>query len=176
MNTHPVLLKLAKQGDARAIAALMNDALREQEVWVKATRDDRCLQVMLKAPRLLDQPTCITFLRWGMARLQTEAIDHVRAYGWQTYADFPDWVADFSLRSETGQETIAVEDRDLRPVSPITTTEVDSSVAQTSIAKTTSPDASLEAVSRPQPRSDAVKFGVVVVLATMLYFAVTIAS
>lgn len=155
MNTHPVLLKLARQGDPRAIAALMNDALREQEVWVKATRDDRNLQVMLKAPRSLDQSTCVAFIMRGLRRLQTSAIDQIRVYAWQTYADFPDWVMDFSLEqspsaAETKTETIEVSVQD---------------------AAATVKSPALD-VARSTQSPSAVKFGVVVAIAVMLYFVV----
>ena len=152
MNTHPVLLKLARQGDPRAIAALMNDALREQEIWVKAIRDDRSLQVMLKAPRALDQSTCMDFISWGMGRLQTKAIDHIQVYAWQTYADFPDWVIDFSLEQpQRLTETIKVVVQDPSP--------------------TVKTPALAPAVRSPQPVG-AVRLGMVVVIAVVLYFAV----
>ena len=179
MNTHPVLLKLARQGDPRAIAALMNDALREQDIWVKATRNDRSLQVMLKAPRALNQSTCVAFLRWGMARLQSVTIDHIYLYAWQTYGDFPDWVTDFSLEQPeprpTESETIEVAVSAATPTTVSgTVPRIDPTVSAASAAKVAAPDVALADISlvRPSQPAKAVKFGVVVVVALMLYFVV----
>lgn len=184
MNTHPVLLKLARQGDPRAIAALMNDALRDQEVWVKAARHDRSLQVMLKAPRALDQSTCITFLRWGMARLQSATIDHIHLYAWQSYGDFPDWVTDFAL-------DLALEPSEPQSAPTAAIEESGSALKISEAAPRTIPKAipageenagsaaPVPALERAAPElalvrrpAKAVKFGVAIGVALMLYFAV----
>lgn len=97
MTTQPILLKLAQQGDASAITALMNAALHGQAIRVKAQRDDRCLQILLKAANPLNQHACVAFMRRGLLRLRLETIDSVRAYAWQTGREFPSWVSEFSL-------------------------------------------------------------------------------
>jgi hypothetical protein len=192
MNTHPVLLKLARQGDPRAIAALMNDALREQEIWVKASRHDRSLQIMLKAPRALDQSTCIAFLRWGMARLQSATIDHIHLYAWQSYGDFPDWVTDFAL-------DLALEPSEPQPAHAAAIEEFDAALKISEVApkhsrekeigrdgariteatepaqklvssEPTSPGLAPPELALVRRPAKAVKFGVVVVVALMLYF------
>ena len=90
-------LERAKQGDAGAIAALMNDVLQAQEVWVKATFDRDCLQVMLKSPAILNQSTCLVFIQRGLLSLQPVGVKHVRAYGWRVGDAFPLWIATVSL-------------------------------------------------------------------------------
>lgn len=95
--TQPLLLRLAKQGDAIAIATLINGALYAQRIRVKARRERNCLQVMLKSASPLNQHAAIAFLRRGLLRLQPDSIQVVRAYAWQVGQEFPEWITEFSL-------------------------------------------------------------------------------
>lgn len=97
MTTSPFLIKLARQGDAAAITALMNAALRLQAVRVKTRLQGDCLQVMLRSPNELHPHAAIAFIRRGLLRLQAESIHSVRAYAWHQDPDFPVWIAEFDV-------------------------------------------------------------------------------
>ncbi|MBD2019110.1 hypothetical protein H6F43_02785 [Leptolyngbya sp. FACHB-36] len=151
--TQPLLLKLAKQGDAIAIAALMNAALYAQRIRVRARRERGCLQVMLKSATPLNQHATIAFIRRGLLRLQAEPIESVRAYAWQVGQEFPEWITEFTL------ETIA---------EPSSATET-----QFNTAKRTSPISPFNQVTQPAPRSrELFKFGFMVIFSIVIYYVV----
>ncbi len=162
-----------------AIAVLMNDALQNQDVWVKVTVDDRCLQVMLKGRTALYQPHCVEFIRRGLLRLQSEAIKQVVAYGWQIGDTFPLWIASFDLeqpssasnllQSQSSAATESSSDRlvDHTSVQPVRNALPNEVAAQPPKGRLASP-------SKPiRQRSELFKLGVVIVLTTAVYFMVT---
>jgi len=171
MTTRLSLLDRARQGDAGAIAALMNDVLKTQEVWVKATLDADCLQVMLKAPATLNQATCIAFMRRGLLRLQPEAIAQVRAYAWRVGDTFPLWIATFPL------------EQPLLEVQATFKSELPLQNVGAEVQSTDHPSASSHQLTQPltaplpviaKKRSDLFNLGFVIVLATMICFVVAI--
>lgn len=169
MITPLSLLERAKQGDAGAIAALMNDVLQPQEVWVKATLDADCLQVMLKSPAVLSQNTCITFIRRGLLHLQPEAITQVRAYAWRVGDAFPLWIATFALKQPlSDDQSISISEPSLHGMDAGAhfTDHLSVSLQQPVQALTPLPATSKQ-------RSELFKLGFVIVLVTMVYFAVT---
>lgn len=164
----PSLLERAKQGDAGAIATLMNDVLQAQDVWVKAMLDRDCLQVMLKSAAVLNQVICIAFIQQGLQRLQPETIKHVRVYAWQVGDAFPLWIATFALEQNSllqGQLQ-AVSDR------PLTITGADLPLGDDTSVPLQQP---IQTVTLPpaKQRSELFKLGFVLVLMTMVYFVVT---
>lgn len=106
MTTQPLLLKLAKQGDAIAIATLMNAVLKYQHIRVSAQLEDGCLRVMLKSAQPIHQHAAIAFIRRGLWQLQAESIDSVRAYAWYRGQDFPAWVTEFAIDPEVPKPEI----------------------------------------------------------------------
>jgi hypothetical protein len=61
------ILELAKQGDAQAIASLMNRQLQPKGITAKATIDNSCLQIMLLSLDKNKFSTSITELELGIA-------------------------------------------------------------------------------------------------------------
>ncbi|MBE9124852.1 MULTISPECIES: hypothetical protein [unclassified Coleofasciculus] len=51
-QAQPNLLELAKQGNAKAIATLMNHQLQPKDITVRGRLRDGCLQVMLKTAHI----------------------------------------------------------------------------------------------------------------------------
>lgn len=105
MTTTPLLIKLAGQGDAAAITALMNAALLPQNIRVKTRLEGHCLQVMLRSPNVLNQHASVAFIRRGLLRLQADTIHSVRAYAWHLNQDFPIWIVEFDLTSVAKAQT-----------------------------------------------------------------------
>jgi hypothetical protein len=157
MTTQATLIEIAKQGDASAIAALMNDALSDQDVWVKAVLEDDCLQVMLRSSKPLNRSITVAFLHRGFLRLQAESIRRIRAYAWQTYADFPDWIAEFTI-----PPLIQLVTDQPGAIVPIST------IAPANQSKLAVSPAKLTISSK----SSVVKVGFVVIMAVVLYFVV----
>ena len=52
-GTQPNLLELAKQGNPKAIATLMNRQLQPKSITAKAALKEGCLQIMLESAQLI---------------------------------------------------------------------------------------------------------------------------
>lgn len=95
--SQPNLLELAKQGNAKAIATLLNRSLQPKGVTVKGSVKDGCLQLMLESEQIPDRQTIVPLIRKGLVSLQTEAITSVKVYGQQTGMATPSWNEKFEL-------------------------------------------------------------------------------
>jgi hypothetical protein len=75
--TQPNLLELAKQGNARAIATLMNRQLQAKRITAKASLKEGCLKVMLESQQVPPQEASVTFVRYGLTNLKPASIQKV---------------------------------------------------------------------------------------------------
>jgi len=98
------LLELAKQGDVKAIASLINRSLQAKGIKAKVDLKNSCLQVMLESPELPNQPALVDFLKQGVTGLGASSIQRVKVYGQILGADFPAWNDEFVI----GEEKIEV--------------------------------------------------------------------
>lgn len=89
--TQPNLLELAKQGDAEAIASLMNRQLQPKGITAKVALKDACLQVMLESAQVPNQQALLAFVRKGITGLGAASIERVKVYGRKTGEEFPAW-------------------------------------------------------------------------------------
>ncbi|MBD2461044.1 hypothetical protein H6G89_08315 [Oscillatoria sp. FACHB-1407] len=96
--SQPNLLELAKQGDATAIASLMNRHLQPKGVTATATLEDGCLQVALESQQVPNQPSLVEFIQKGVTNLGVDAIKQIRIYGVQTGKVTPVWEQDIFLQ------------------------------------------------------------------------------
>lgn len=95
--TQQNILELAKQGNAKAIAALMTYHLQPSHITAKAALKDSCLQLMLEAAQVPDQKIMIPFVRRVITSLGAEHIQRVKVFGRQIGEDFPTWSQEFDL-------------------------------------------------------------------------------
>jgi hypothetical protein len=118
--SQPNLLELAKQGDARAIATLMNRSLQPKGMAAKVAFKDGCLQVMVEASQVPDEKAMVTFVQKGIISLEAKSIKNIKVFGKQTEKPVA-WTRNIELvqnpfessqiGSETQQEkTIVVKD------------------------------------------------------------------
>jgi len=91
------LLELAKQGNAQAIATLMNRQLQPKGITTKAALKEGCLQIMLESAEVPNQQALVAFVRKGLTSLGAVSIERVRVYGRQTAKEVPAWSQDFDL-------------------------------------------------------------------------------
>ncbi|MCY7285046.1 MAG: DUF4429 domain-containing protein, partial [Cyanobacteria bacterium CAN_BIN43] len=96
-TSQPSLLELAKQGDVKAITALINRQLEPKGITAKVSLKESVLQVMLEGDQVPDQQALVAFIRKGLTGLAVKAIQKVKVYGRQTGEDFPTWNQDFRL-------------------------------------------------------------------------------
>ncbi|MBH8555781.1 hypothetical protein I8751_26230 [Nostocaceae cyanobacterium CENA357] len=95
--TQANLLQLAKQGDAQAIAFLMNRHLQSKGITAKVILEDGCLQVMLESAQVPNQQALVAFVHRGISSLGAASIEKVQVYWQQTGEDFPTWSQEFDL-------------------------------------------------------------------------------
>lgn len=95
--TQSNLLTLAKQGNAKAIAALLNQFLQLKGITVEASLVNGCLQILLESTQLQNQQALVALIRKKITSLDAESIRMVRVYGQQAGEDFPNWVEEFEL-------------------------------------------------------------------------------
>lgn len=91
------ILTLAKLGDAQAIAALINNSLKEKRIIAKVTKKDDCLQVILESPEAPSQELLVGTIRKGLMSLAPESISHVKIYARQSEDSHVVWSERFSL-------------------------------------------------------------------------------
>lgn len=112
------LLAQAKQGDPKAIAALMNRSTQSKGISVKASLKERCLQVLFEGNVVPHQGKTMEFVQDGMAKLQVEAVDRVKVYGRQVGQETPVWQDEMVLASsnpfdeEADELDLGMEDYD----------------------------------------------------------------
>ncbi|MGF1673375.1 MAG: TM2 domain-containing protein [Rivularia sp. (in: cyanobacteria)] len=105
-NAPPNLLQLAKQGDPKAIAALMNKSLQPKGITAKVAFKNNCLQIMLESDQVPDQQTLVMFVRKGITNLETAFIEKVKIYGKCLGEEFPAWNHEFELAGQNRQDQI----------------------------------------------------------------------
>jgi hypothetical protein len=109
--TEQNLLKLAKQGNPKAIAAMLNQSLKSKNITAKVNLKDGCLHVLVESAQLPKQQTLVSFIRKGLIQLEAESIKTVKVYGRQTGEESPAWNETFEIVS--------------KPETPSSTEEVD---------------------------------------------------
>jgi hypothetical protein len=95
--TQQNILEQAKQGNAQAIADLMNRTLQPKGITAKASLKDDCLRVMLESEQVPNEQMAIAFVEKGMKGLGVRSIHRVQIYGRQAGEELPAWNHELSL-------------------------------------------------------------------------------
>lgn len=101
--TDPNMLKLAKQGNPKAIAAMINRSLRAKHIVAKVNRKEDHLQVLVESAQVPDRKAIVSFIHQGLTKLGVETIKTVQVYGRQQGQDSPAWNQSFALKSSPDQ-------------------------------------------------------------------------
>ena len=91
------ITSLAKQGNPKAIAALMNQSLQTKGITAKVALKDGCLQIMLESIQTPNQTSLVTFIKKGVTSLGILSVERVKVYGKQSGEEFPAWNQEFEL-------------------------------------------------------------------------------
>ncbi|WP_413166573.1 CapA family protein [Capilliphycus salinus ALCB114379] len=102
------LIKLAQQGDANAIATLINHALHSKGVIAQATRRDRHLYILLESEQLPNQSSCIRVIQNGILRLGTTAITLITIRGQKTHHQSSGWTHTIALQTSVASAKTCV--------------------------------------------------------------------
>jgi len=130
-------LQLAKQGDPKAIASLINRQLQPKGITAKASLKDGFLQIMLESASVPKQQVMVTGIRkWIDNNLSTASIQKVKLYGKQTGEEFPDWHEEF----EVSRKVMSTFDNLGKDVA----TTINSSISQIALSLITQSEAEAE--------------------------------
>ena len=88
---------LARQGNIKAITALINQKLQSSKILAKISLKGNCLQIMLESIEVPDQKQMVSLLQTEVVKLEVEGVTSLKLYGKETGEDFPDWQAEVSL-------------------------------------------------------------------------------
>jgi len=95
--TQSDVVAAAKQGNPKAITALMSHSLKPKGIEVKAfTKGDR-LNIFLESAEVPPQQALVSFTKKGIEGLGIQTIKTVRVHGRQIGNDLPDWAEEFKL-------------------------------------------------------------------------------
>jgi poly-gamma-glutamate capsule biosynthesis protein CapA/YwtB (metallophosphatase superfamily) len=92
------ILILAKEGDAKAIAFLITQALQSFGVTAKASRENDGLHLLLEGEQLPAEEACIRVAVKGLQRLQPKNVYSLTIYGRQHGQQLPAWTQKIELK------------------------------------------------------------------------------
>lgn len=96
----PNLLKLAKQGNPKAIAILLNRHLEPKGINVKAELSKNILKLMFEGEKIIPQPVLVEWLSSSLLiNIVSDSITQVVIYHKRIGHNFPDWQEEIDLNS-----------------------------------------------------------------------------
>ncbi len=116
--TQENLRQLAKQGNPKALATLINQSLKPKNITAKVSLKDDCLQVLLESAQIPKQQAMVSFIRNGLTRMEVESIRTVKVYGRQLGEESPAWSESFEMVSEVETPSIPESMELETPLSP----------------------------------------------------------
>jgi hypothetical protein len=113
--TQQNFLKLAKQGNSKALAVMLNQSLKPKNITAKVGLKESCLQILLESAQIPDQQDMVSFIRKGITKLGVESINTVKVYGRQLGEESPAWSQSFEMTSklETSSTTEPIDVQNL---------------------------------------------------------------
>jgi len=95
--TQENLRQLAKQGNPKALATIINQSLKPKGITAKVGLKDDCLQVLLESAEIPERQAMVSFIRNGLTRLEVESIRRVKVYGRKLGEESPAWNQSFEM-------------------------------------------------------------------------------
>lgn len=114
--TQENIRELAKQGNPKALATILNRSLKPKNITAKVGLKDDCLQILLESTQIPDQQAMVSFIRNGLIKLEVESINRVKVYGRQLGEESPAWNQTFELM--TVQDTPIINESIDDPILP----------------------------------------------------------
>ena len=103
------ILNLAKEGDARAIAFLIGQALESFGVTAKASRENDSLHLLLEAEQLPAEEACLRVAVKGLQRLQPNNVYSLTVYGRRSGQQLPTWTQTVELKKRQTPAPVSAE-------------------------------------------------------------------
>ncbi|MBD1911614.1 MULTISPECIES: retropepsin-like aspartic protease [unclassified Leptolyngbya] len=99
------LLQRAQQGDAQAIASLMNQSLQKREVTAKVTRMGDRLKILLESEQVPEAEALTQYLQTSLTKLRAVGIRSVQVMGRQRESAKMAWNRSFELEGAAPSPT-----------------------------------------------------------------------
>lgn len=103
------VLELAQQGNADAIAFLLNRTLKPQGIEAKVANQEGRLQILLEGLDLPDESRMVALVTQGIQKLQVPALEMLQIYGKQTGSAENTWKRWFEVTPDGLNEVAATE-------------------------------------------------------------------
>ncbi|OUC13948.1 MAG: hypothetical protein B0A82_14255 [Alkalinema sp. CACIAM 70d] len=103
------VLELAQQGNADAIAFLLNRTLKPQGIEAKVANSDARLQILLEGLDTPDETRMVSLVTQGVQKLQIATVSQLHIYGKQTGGKETAWKRSFQQDS-TGLTEVNLEE------------------------------------------------------------------
>jgi hypothetical protein len=100
------LIEQARQGDIKAIASVIQQALRDHEILVTANLHHSCLQLALESSRELDAAAIVPVVERIMGQLNVTAIESVKLYALVFGNQQPVWMQELELHPQSPEEIL----------------------------------------------------------------------
>lgn len=97
------IVQQATQGDADAIAHLMNQALQAKGITVYCERQESCLRIWLASSPIPAPTPIVNYLRRGLKRLKVSDIHSLQVYAYAPDPSIPGWGAEVSMAEDEGE-------------------------------------------------------------------------
>jgi hypothetical protein len=147
------ILALAKQGEPKVIAALLNHSLKPKGIVARVTRQERLLHILLEAERPLNHQSMVALIAKGLHNLNVETIDTVKVYARQIGQKSVAWVQQIQLGLEHGSQDFLTTQQHFSKQPPQSNQIIAS--PDTSLMNDLTPDISSHSVSAAkQPGQD----------------------
>jgi hypothetical protein len=102
----PTPLELAKQGDVKAIACLINRSLKAKEIKAQVNLKDGCLLVVLESATIPNKQVLSQFVLNGISKLGVDSIYKLRIYGRLVGGTKSAWSQEFTLKEQEKPEVL----------------------------------------------------------------------
>ncbi|MBW4521307.1 MAG: hypothetical protein KME16_16615 [Scytolyngbya sp. HA4215-MV1] len=111
------ILELAKRGEPRAIAAILNHLLKSRNVAVRTHWKSNCLHVLLEAERIINQTPAVNLVQQVLTNLQSPNIELVQIYGRRLGQKSINWYEKISLSLPQSDSSPLISESDISPAS-----------------------------------------------------------
>ena len=119
-HNQPNLYPVAQQGNAIAIALLLNRQLESKGITAKATVTSDCLKLMVESAQIPPQQLVVEWLKQNLKNMGLTTINTVIVYGRKNGRDIPDWQGEFALNLESNLPSFPLESRgEDAPLNPV---------------------------------------------------------
>ncbi|MGF1495986.1 MAG: hypothetical protein ACFB8W_04060 [Elainellaceae cyanobacterium] len=109
------ILAIAREGNPKVIAAILNRSTRSHGLSVRVARHDRQLHVLIEGAPAMNQASMVSFIRLSLKKLKIDAIETVKIYGRQMGQKSVAWSQEIALRPS--QQSVMST---IPPASPVT--------------------------------------------------------